>query len=232
MSAPSYWDYLRIADLLNLQGGLEDDEGTLMPDELHFIIVHQVTELWFKMSLRELRLARDHLAAPTVAEETVPYVVHHLRRISEILKLLVDQFAVMETLTPQDFLAFRDKLIPASGFQSFQMRELEMVLGLEDDKRISYAGMDPLDHFRRMADDSPAGALAWKSVCAAREEGTLKSALHEWLFRTPVQGSNPQDPGDAEAIDRFLESYYAALQRVNAAKQQALTQTLQTKPDA
>ena len=93
MALPTYWDYLKLEELLGLQGGLEGDESQLMPDELHFIIVHQVFELWFKLVLRELRLARDHLAAPRVAEEEIPYrssrhvglmagssqAVHHLR---------------------------------------------------------------------------------------------------------------------------------------------------------
>src|SRR5262245_36412898 len=106
---PAYWDYLRLDRLLSLQGGLEDDEARLMPDELHFIIVHQAFELWFKLCLRELRLARDHLSEPRVPEERIPYVVHHLRRVTSILEHAVDQFRVMETLTPQDFLSFRDK---------------------------------------------------------------------------------------------------------------------------
>jgi tryptophan 2,3-dioxygenase len=58
---PTYSDYLKLDRLLALQGGLEDDEAQLMPDELHFIVVHQAFELWFKLTLRELRLARDHL---------------------------------------------------------------------------------------------------------------------------------------------------------------------------
>src|SRR5512145_3208833 len=107
---PTYWDYLKLESLLQLQSGLEERDSDLAPDELHFIVVHQVYELWFKLSLRELRLARDWLAAPRVPEETVPQVVHHLRRVNEILKLAADQFRVMETLAPQDFLDFRDKL--------------------------------------------------------------------------------------------------------------------------
>ena len=102
--------------------------------------MHQVFELWFKLSLRELRDARDHLAAPRVPEDKIPHVVHHLRRVSEILQLTVEQFRVMETLTPQDFLAFRDKLIPASGFQSFQLRELEILLGFDEAQRITLCG--------------------------------------------------------------------------------------------
>ena len=154
----TYWDYLKLDWLLTLQGGVGDDEGSLMSDELHFVVVHQAFELWFKLVLRELRLARDHLAAPRVPEETIPYVVHHLRRVAEILKLAVEQFRVMETLTPQDFLDFRDKLVPASGFQSFQLRAIEVLLGLEDWQRLSYGQTDPLEHIRQAAERSPAGA--------------------------------------------------------------------------
>src|SRR3982751_3504835 len=114
---PIFRGYLPVPALLSLPGGLERDESALAPDELHFIVVHQVYELWFKLCLRELRLARDHLATPKVPEETIALVVHHLGRVSKVFQLLVDQFVVMETLTPQDFLAFRDKLTPASGFQ-------------------------------------------------------------------------------------------------------------------
>ena len=222
MPGPTYWDYLRLDALLDLQGGLEKDESQLMPDELHFIIVHQAFELWFKLSLRELRLARDNLAAPRVPEESIPYVVHHLRRVSAILKLAVDQFAVMETLTPQDFLAFRDKLIPSSGFQSFQMRELEILLGLEDSQRLQYAGTDPLDHIEKLAVGSPAGALAARRISAARAEQSLRAALHDWLYRTPIQGSGPADANDAATVDRFLSDYFAALKRNNADKLQRM----------
>lgn len=211
---PTYWDYLKLDRLLGLQGGLEQDESRLLNDEIHFIVVHQAFELWFKLVLRELRLARDHLAAPRVPEEKIPYVVHHLRRVCEILRLTVEQFRVMETLTPQDFLDFRDKLIPASGFQSFQMRAIEILLGLEEGQRLAYGQTDPLEHIRRTAEQSPAGALAWGSIEAARKEVSLRHALHEWLFRTPIQGSSPGDSGDARVVEEFLQEYLAAAERV------------------
>ncbi len=223
---PTYWDYLKLDRLLDLQGGVEGDESALMPDELHFIIVHQAYELWFKLVLRELRDARDHLAAPRVPEDEVPYVVHHLRRVTEIMKLAVDQFRVMETLTPQDFLAFRDKLIPASGFQSFQLRELEILLGLDDKERIAYAGADPLEHIRALSATSPGGKLAWSRIEKARSELSLRAAMHEWLYRTPLQGSSPNDPADAAAVQRFVSDYFAALQRSNQQKTENLKAAL------
>ncbi|HNC95101.1 MAG TPA: tryptophan 2,3-dioxygenase family protein, partial [Myxococcota bacterium] len=150
----NYWRYLGLDRLLSLQEGT----GQPSPDELHFIIVHQTFELWFKLVLSQLRLARDHLASPKVPEEKIPFVVHHLGRVNEILKLGVEQFRVMETLPPQDFLAFRDSLFPASGFQSFQLREVEILLGLEEKARIHYGGMDPLEHIRKFGQENPEDA--------------------------------------------------------------------------
>ncbi len=221
-SRPTYWDYLRLGELLALQSGLETDDAKLAPDELHFVVVHQVYALWFKLVLRELRLARDSLAAPRVAEETVPQVVHHLRRVKEILKLGADQFRVMETLTPQDFLGFRDKLVPSSGFQSFQLREIEIVLGLDESQRVRIGGMDPLDHHRKAAAHSPTGELAWKRLETARRETTLRTALHEWLQRTPIQASSPGEPEDARIVEGFLREYLAAHAELSQAQTQAL----------
>jgi tryptophan 2,3-dioxygenase len=223
---PTYWDYLQLDRLLDLQGGVEGDESKLGTDELHFIIVHQAYELWFKLVLRELRTARDELSAPRVPEEKIPHVVHHLGRVTEIMKLLVDQFRVMETLTPQDFLAFRDKLIPASGFQSFQLRELEILLGLDDAERIAYAGADPLEHIRALARSSPGGQAAWGRIEKARAEPTLRSALHDWLYRTPVQGSRPDDAGDDASVKQFVTEYHSALAGANREKTQHLLAAL------
>lgn len=234
-AAPTYWDYLKLDKLLELQGGLEGDERQLMPDELHFIVVHQAFELWFKLILRELRLARDHLAAPRVPEEKIPYVVHHLRRVTAILEHAVQQFSVMETLTPQDFLSFRDKLVPASGFQSFQLREIEILLGLEDAQRLSYAGTNPLEHIEKLSHGSKAGEVARQHIESARAELTLRAALREWLHRTPVMGSGPSDPGDATVVARFLSDYLVALSNENRGKEQrlieALVGTLGAKPE-
>lgn len=205
----TYWDYLKLDRLLALQGGV-DDEDAESADELHFIIVHQVHELWFKLVLRGLRLGRDHLAAPYMEEQTVPQVVHHLRRVNTILQSAVDHMRVVESLTPQDFLAFRDKLIPASGFQSFQMRELEIVMGLEDSQRIQYGNESPLEHIRRLGAGTSTGERAWARIENARNETSFLTALHDWLYRTPIQGSSPDDPDDDQAVIDFLDEYLAA----------------------
>ncbi|GIX46828.1 MAG: hypothetical protein KatS3mg131_1039 [Candidatus Tectimicrobiota bacterium] len=216
--ALTYWDYLRLPHLLALQGGAEGDESRLSEDELHFIVVHQVFELWFKLILRELRLARDRLAAPRVQEETIPYVVHHLRRVNEILRLAIEQFRVVETLTPQDFLAFRGKLGTASGFQSFQLREIETLLGLQPAQRHAVGHPDPLPALQAAAAHSPSAAPLLASLQRTCQETSLREALYAWLYRTPIQGSSPGEAGDAAVVDAFLQAYLQGLARYQEAQ--------------
>jgi tryptophan 2,3-dioxygenase len=225
-STPTYWDYLRLPELLDLQRGLEPDASNVSVDELHFIAVHQVYELWFKVIIRSMRLARDHLARPVVDEEAIPHVVHHLRRVNAILNLMVQQWPVVETLAPQDFLEFRDKLVPASGFQSFQMRVVECLMGLDESKRIRYGTVDPLDHIRKLSVTSPGGAVAWATLEQARSELSLLGALQTWLYRTPIQGSRPGDPQDDEVVRAFVDAYLDRLDGLQAAQASALIQRL------
>lgn len=229
MSTPTYWDYLNLDRLLDLQGGLEGDEDALLTDELHFIIVHQVYELWFKLVIRSLRLARDRLDVQRVDEETIPYVAHHLKRVNAILRLGVNQWDVVETLTPQDFLAFRDKLMPASGFQSFQMREFEILMGLEDSDRIHYGNIDPVAHIAAMDQDTPAGRLARARVDQARTERTLLAVVYDWLYRTPVEGSRPGDPDDERVVNDFIAGYLDRLDQSHARNLAQLTDRLSVK---
>lgn len=205
--APNYTDYLHIEDLLGLQGGLDDNESELIPDELLFIVVHQALELWFKIVLRELRLARDHLSVEEVPEESVPHVVHHLRRVNRVFELAIEHFKVMETLTPQDFLGFREKISPASGFQSAQMREMEILLGIDSSRRLKYGKVDPVEHLKDLAEKSKGGKQGWARVQDTLNESSLQNALRDWLYRTPIHGSQPGDDGDAEVVDTFIERY-------------------------
>jgi tryptophan 2,3-dioxygenase len=216
---PTYWDYLKLDQLLTLQGGLEGDDRGMLVDELHFIVVHQSYELWFKLMLRCLRAARDALGAPRVAEEAIPTVVHQLRRVNAILKLLVQQFEVVETMTPQGFLDFRDKLAPASGFQSFQLREIEILMGLGDTDRIKYGNTDPVQHIQEAGRGTSAGDFARTELAGARTERTILDCLDDWLYRTPIQGSFPSDPGDDAAVSAFLDEY---LGRMDHQHEQAL----------
>lgn len=120
----TYGGYLKVRELISLQHLLSDPPHH---DEMLFIIIHQVYELWFKELLHELETIIERLKADQ------PLAAHRLvRRCIEIERVLVDQIAVLETMMPTDFLAFRDHLMPASGFQSFQFREIEYVSGLKD----------------------------------------------------------------------------------------------------
>ncbi len=120
----TYASYLRLSDLLAAQV-LESDPPAR--DELLFIAIHQANELWFKVLLAELEDARDRMLA---GETYLPRV--RLERCHVIEKLLVDHVDVIDTMSPADFLAFRNKLSPASGFQSVQFREIEFISGLKD----------------------------------------------------------------------------------------------------
>lgn len=224
-STPNYWDYLELKPLLGLQGGLEKDETQLHTDELHFIVTHQALELWFKLILAEIRDARDALSSPQVPEEAIPNVVHHLGRVNEILKLAGDTFSVMETLTPQDFMSFRDKLTPASGFQSFQMREMELLLGVHWQSRVKYGKVDPLDHIRKLAKDSPAGELALGRLEQVLKEDSLKDAMRSWVYRTPIFGSQPHHDGDAQVVDRFIKAYGEAIRAHHNSQYERLVAT-------
>jgi tryptophan 2,3-dioxygenase len=123
-SRMTYGGYLKVRDLIGLQNLMTDPA---QHDETLFIITHQVYELWFKQLLHEIDAIIERL------DRDEPLSAHRLlRRTIEIERLLVNQVAVLETMTPMDFLAFRDHLRPASGFQSHQFRELEFVSGLKD----------------------------------------------------------------------------------------------------
>jgi tryptophan 2,3-dioxygenase len=120
----SYNKYLRVQDLINLQDCLSTPAHH---DELLFITVHQAYELWFKQILHELDAAIQFLE-----EDRVPAATRAIKRVVEIEKLLVNQIHILESMTPISFLAFRDQLNPASGFQSMQFREIEFSSGLKD----------------------------------------------------------------------------------------------------
>ena len=134
----NYWDYIQVEQLLALQRGTADSEAELSDDEVRFIVVHQVDELWFKVVLRELQAARDLFARPKVPEDALAFAVNSLERVTICFDLASQHFRLMETMRTQDYLCFRDKLNPASGFQSAQMREIEILLGLPDQDRIPF----------------------------------------------------------------------------------------------
>src|SRR5215211_6004448 len=140
-SAPEpqyYGDYLGIEKLLDLQKPLSLKKGRLIAhDEMLFIIVHQAYELWFKQIRHELQACAEVLSKPAADDDgpDMNVVVHRLKRVVEIWKLLNHQVDVLETMTPLDFLEFRELLHGASGFQSKQFRQIEAMLGLRMEGR-------------------------------------------------------------------------------------------------
>lgn len=117
----TYSTYLKLDQLLTAQ--VPKSTGP-EHDEMLFIIIHQVYELWFKQVLHET----DYLIT-LLNDGDKPRILHTLRRILTIFKTLVSQIDILETMTPLEFLSFRDRLDSASGFQSFQFREFEFLLG-------------------------------------------------------------------------------------------------------
>ena len=134
----NYSDYLKLEDILNSQELKSAERGTPAHDEMLFIIIHQVYELWFKQVIHELNSVLDIFGKRSVVESDVSLAVARLDRIIEIQKILIDQVRVLETMTAMDFLEFRDDLFPSSGFQSAQFRLLENKLGLPKGNRINY----------------------------------------------------------------------------------------------
>lgn len=138
----TYGAYLRVPELINLQ---QPQSSPPHHDELLFIIIHQTYELWFKQLLHELdavvanlRAASSHRESRPMDRDAVYEAARLLRRCTEIARVLVEQFTILETMLPTHFLAFRDKLRPASGFQSEQFREIEFLCGMKDEKMLRF----------------------------------------------------------------------------------------------
>jgi aminocarboxymuconate-semialdehyde decarboxylase len=142
----TYSSYLKVPELLKLQHSQSSPQHH---DEMLFIIVHQTYELWFKELLHDLdAVVRNLRAAGTNpnSRDEVYEAARLLRRCTEITRVLVEQFTILETMLPTHFLAFRGKLEPASGFQSEQFRELEFLCGLKDEKMLRYHRPTPEAH--------------------------------------------------------------------------------------
>jgi len=137
MSNVYYPDYLQLDKILGAQAPESDKHGVKAHDEMLFIIIHQAYELWFKQVLHEVGSVIDMFADDHIDDNRgeLNIAVHRLQRVTTILELLVKQMDVMETMTPLDFLDFRDLLRPASGFQSMQFKILEARLGLRMEAR-------------------------------------------------------------------------------------------------
>jgi tryptophan 2,3-dioxygenase len=204
--ATSYWDYVRVEELLALQSGIEREEKRLSNHEVLFIAVHQVFELWFKLILRELVALRDVLKPPRVPEADLATAARSLDRVARIFRSATQHWDVVESLNTRDYLDFRDKLFPASGFQSAQLREIEIVLGLEDADRVGFGAQGAYLAALKGEKGKPSPALA-RVEARRKDRPTVREALESWLHRTPIRGSQPGDPGDVEVVGGFLDDY-------------------------
>ncbi len=176
MSEVHYSDYLALDKILDAQKPESDKKGVEAHDEMLFIIIHQAYELWFKQLLFETDSVAKIMSKPTVNDNSneLQTVVHRTDRIISILKVLVHQIDIMETMTPMDFLDFRDLLRPASGFQSWQFKILEAKLGLKFQHRhgqeyyISQLRKEQVDLIKRV-----------------ESQATLLELVNAWLERMP-----------------------------------------------
>ncbi|KAE8630083.1 hypothetical protein XENTR_v10000685 [Xenopus tropicalis] len=172
-----YGDYLQLDKVLNAQELQSEKKGNKIHDEHLFIVTHQAYELWFKQILWELDSVREIFQNGHVRDErNMLKVVTRIHRISMILKLLVEQFSVLETMTAMDFFDFRDYLSPASGFQSLQFRLLENKIGVPEILRVPYNRRHYRDNFKGETNE-----LLLKS----EQELTLLGLVEAWLERTP-----------------------------------------------
>lgn len=222
----AYWDYIKVEELLSLQGGLEANDAGLSNDEVLFITVHQIDELWFKLILRELVTVRNLFAKAPVPEQALASAARGIRRMAQLIGHVAAHFDIMETMTTRDYLAFRDKLNPASGFQSGQLREIEVLLGLSDVDRIPLGHEHTYMNALKNHDGSPSSAFL-RVASRLDDKPTLLSAVNDWLYRTPIHGSTPGEAGDEGKVASFVEAYAAAHARsANAALEIAKSSTL------
>jgi tryptophan 2,3-dioxygenase len=187
MEAPlHYADYLQLDNLLHAQQLHSDLQHAHAHDEMLFIIIHQTYELWFKQLLYEVDSVKEILRKPTLNDDSpeLQTIVHRLKRSNTILKLLVQQIEVMETMSPMDFLDFRDILRPASGFQSWQFKLLEARLGLKFEQRHGQG------HYTSQLRESEVSLIK-----TAEAEETLLELLNSWLERMPFLKENDFWPG-------------------------------------
>lgn len=210
-----YADYLQLEKILDLQHPESVKNNAPAHDETLFIIIHQAYELWFKQILHEVDSVIEIMKGPALNDNSpeLQTVVHRLNRVDTILKVLVHQIDIMETMTPMDFLDFRDMLRPASGFQSWQFKLIEAKLGLKYEHRhgqeyyISQLRQPQIDLIKQ-----------------SEKEQSLMQLLNGWLERMPFftesanweayqpVAANDQPANDADGTNSLLpDSALAAL---------------------
>lgn len=181
MPSPYYNDYLHLDKILNAQHPYSFEPGQQPAhDEMLFIIIHQAYELWFKQIQFELDYITSVFEKEKIDDnsEDLNLVSHRLNRIIRIYELLNQQVHILDTMTPLDFLEFRNLLTPSSGFQSLQFRLIEARLGLQLDNR------HQKDYYKRSGEGG-FSAQHFTAINAAEEKPALLQLINQWLERLP-----------------------------------------------
>lgn len=200
-----YHTYLQLDKLLDAQHPRSKEvEKVTAHDEMLFIIMHQVYELWFKQIIHELNSISHMFNDDLMDEREISTAVRRLERIVEIQKLLIEQISVMETLTAMDFLDFRQYLFPASGFQSLQFRVIENMLGLKAEQRLTY---------NKMPYDIVFSGEQKQQLQESLEGKSLLTHVIDWLERTPFLEFSKFN---------FLETYKKAVERMLEKEREAI----------
>ncbi|MEM7453179.1 MAG: tryptophan 2,3-dioxygenase family protein [Planctomycetota bacterium] len=194
-----YGEYLQLDKILDAQDLESSRHGDAAHDEMLFIITHQAYELWFKQIVFELDSVIDMFDDPIVEDKNMGKVLHRLQRVMTIQRVLIDQIDIIETMTPLDFLEFRDLLVPASGFQSIQFKQIEIKLGIRRKNRI------PADQefFHSRLTDVDRGILD-----AIEAQPSLLDLTDAWLARMPFLEFGEFDFWQKyeEAVEKMLAS--------------------------
>jgi len=211
MADMHYHDYLQLDKILNSQFPESDKQNLSAHDEMLFIIIHQTYELWFKQLHHEVDAVATIMNKPALNDNSpeLQTVVHRLNRCVTILRVLVHQIDIMETMTPMDFLDFRDMLRPASGFQSWQFKQLEAKLGLKFDNRHGkeyYTAQLRKEHV--------------DVIKSAEGSKSLLELINSWLERMPLAPPLSDDPNSFWQI--YRKSYNGSLAEAEKGNLEAL----------
>lgn len=199
--AVHYHDYLQLDKILNAQITESGRQQIDAHDEMLFIVIHQAYELWFHQLHYELDSVISIMKQPSLNDNSpeLQTVVHRVSRMVTILRVLVQQIDIMETMTPMDFLDFRDLLRPASGFQSWQFKELEAKLGLKFEQRHGkeyYTAQLRPEHVER--------------IRKAEQDQSLLQLVNDWLERMPFF-KEPQAPAGWDFWAQYRDTYASSL---------------------
>jgi tryptophan 2,3-dioxygenase len=200
-----YGDYLQLNKILDAQLPESDIEKIEAHDEMLFIIIHQAYELWFKQIIHELKSIQTIFSKNEINDNSPDLykVVHRLKRITVILDVAIHQISIMETMTPLDFLDFRNLLRPASGFQSIQFKTVEAMLGLKLEHRFGkeyYLSQLREEHKKEIRD--------------IEEKSSVMDEVVHWLERMPFPGDGnilKTNNADKNFWDTYREAYAASL---------------------